>query len=288
MSNKILTGFRPTGRLHLGHYVSCIKPLITMVERGEISWDDVTFLIADYHALIDKPDLNKSVEVYARSKTMEEDLKQVISERIHITIQTGHLSTNAQNYLWCMGHVNLGELLRNHAVKTMKGKQEINMGLLTYPVLMAADCFTYNKVVVGKDQKQHLELARDILKRAYPSNPLPEALIFESTVLPGLDGQKMSKSLNNTIPLVGSIEEIRQCYNSVLTDSKTVDEPKDPDCLLVKYAKVLDVDFTRYVKGGVSNKDFKEALVQQHIKLFGLKSQLRDHVLIEGEITDNE
>lgn len=267
---SVLSGFRPTGALHLGNYAGAIKPLKEYL--GSLPPDnmpEVTLLIADLHALNNY----SQRDVSEFSWLIREDLNRLFkgSKRTSVILQSDDNAFLGSLVLRLLNHVTLGELLRNHATKMVGDKGSVNMGLLLYPVLMAADCAGFDKVVVGKDQKQHMELVRDFLGRI--GEPLPDTLILEANVLPGLDGNKMSKSRGNTIPLYHyeTEEDLRKLYLSIKTDSASVSEPKPADCLLAKYAGVLDLppaELQVFLTGGVSYLDFKQRLYKRHLEVF--------------------
>jgi tryptophanyl-tRNA synthetase len=168
----------------------------------------------------------------------------------------------------------IGLLERAHAFKDAKAKnEEINHGLYAYPVLMAADILIYDshEVPVGKDQKQHLEITRDIAQRfnhLYGETlVVPEARIEEEVAtIPGIDGRKMSKSYHNVLPLFSSGQELRKTVMRIVTDSKTVAEPKDPDTCNVfqifrHFAPKAEQETwaRRYREGGMGYGEIKEA-----------------------------
>jgi tryptophanyl-tRNA synthetase len=172
-------------------------------------------------------------------------------------------------------------LMRAHAFKDAEAKsKDINVGTFDHPMLMAADILLYEPdiVPVGADQKQHVEFARDTAEkfnRLYGETfKLPEARIPETVAtIPGIDGQKMSKSYGNTIPLFGTDEEIHKLCMSIVTDSKGVDEPKDPDTCNVfslhKHFSPRELpDLTRrYREGGIGYRESKE-LLSANIRAF--------------------
>ena len=223
----ILTGIQPSGALHLGNYFGAMKPAIEMQSLGQ-----AVYFIADYHALT--------------SITKADDLR-----RFTFDVAAGFLACGidpaktilfrqsdvpqVQELTWLLSVVTpMGLLERAHSYKdkTAQGA-ETSHGLFAYPVLMAADILLYNSdlVPVGKDQKQHLEIARDIAQkfndRFGPVFKLPEPVIREATaIVPGVDGRKMSKSYNNTIPLFGEEKEIKKAVMGIKTDSTPIEQPK--------------------------------------------------------------
>ena len=239
MDDKIvLTGIKPTGTPHIGNYLGALKPLI------EMSQNHKTYMfIADLHALNAEHDAKKikqhTYEIAALMISMGLNLENTAFFRQSDITEVYQLS----NFL--MNVTPKGLMNRAHSYKAMVEKNTengvdvdagVNMGLYTYPVLMAADILLYNAdvVPVGKDQKQHVEFARDIA--GYFNNmfgetfKLPEPVIGEDAgIIPGLDGRKMSKSYDNTIPLLCESGELKKKIMRIITDSKTPEESKNPD-----------------------------------------------------------
>ena len=237
---RVLTGITTTGTPHLGNYVGAIRPAIA--SSADPGVDSFLFL-ADYHALIKSQDPEQvrqsSREIAATWLALGLDTDKAVfyrqSDIPEITELTWILSCNAAK----------GLMNRAHAYKAAVQANEeagedpdfgITMGLFSYPVLMAADILMFNaeKIPVGKDQIQHVEMARDIAQR-FNHNfadvfTLPEAVVDDSVaVLQGLDGRKMSKSYNNTIPLFLAEKQLRKAINKIRTNLLEPGEPKDPD-----------------------------------------------------------
>jgi tryptophanyl-tRNA synthetase len=239
MDDKIvLTGIKPTGTPHMGNYIGALKPLI------EMSQSHKTFMfIADLHALNAvhnaKEIKQHTYEIAALMIALGLNMENTVLFRQSDIDEIYQLS----NFL--MNVTPKGLMNRAHSYKAIVEKNTeagtdidsgVNMGLYTYPVLMAADILLYNSdiVPVGKDQKQHVEFARDIA--GYFNNiygetfKLPEPVIGEdSGYIPGLDGRKMSKSYDNTIPLFAPSNELKKKIMRIITDSKTPEESKNPD-----------------------------------------------------------
>ena len=227
---RILTGVQPSGIPHLGNYFGAMKQVCALQDRGE------SFLfIADYHALTTSPDpevLRKNVVNLALDFiACGVDLDKTVFFRQSDVPEVCELS-------WILGTVTpVGLLERAHSYKDKLAKGfAANTGLFTYPVLMAADILLYrsNLVPVGKDQKQHLEITRDVaikFNNAYGDIlTIPEGYIPENAaVVPGTDGQKMSKSYGNTSPIFGTEKEIKKAVMNIVTDCKGLEEKKDPD-----------------------------------------------------------
>ena len=230
MSRKVsLTGIKPTGDLHIGNYLAAIREGLKLCEQF-----DCIYFIADLHALTTVRDpkafRRNSYEVTAAWLAFGFDAEK------HIMFRQSDLPLVTE-YAWYLScFTGVGLLNKAHAFKDAQAKnKDVNHGLYAYPVLMAADIMMYDAdvVPVGKDQKQHVELARDMagaVNALYGAETikLPEPLINEDVmVIPGLDGQKMSKSYNNTIPLFCSDKELKKRVLSLVTDSTPLEEPKE-------------------------------------------------------------
>jgi tryptophanyl-tRNA synthetase len=227
---RILSGIQPSGRLHIGNYFGMMRPALELQEKGE-----AYLFIANYHALTTVHDPEA-----LRQQTWDVALDFLACgldpERTAFYRQSD--VPEVQELAWILSNVTpLGLLERCHSYKDKLAKGIApNHGLLAYPVLMAADILIVQSdiVPVGRDQKQHLEVTRDI---AIKFNnhfgeifKIPEAFIVEGmAVVPGLDGQKMSKSYGNTIEIFGEPKQARKRIMSIVTDSKGLEEPKDPD-----------------------------------------------------------
>jgi tryptophanyl-tRNA synthetase len=223
----ILTGIQPSGALHLGNYFGAMLPAIERQEQFQ-----AVYFIADYHALtsISKADdLRRfTFDAAAAFLACGLDPARTILFRQSDVPQVHELA-------WMLSVVTpMGLLERGTSYKDKIAQgAEASHGLFAYPVLMAADILLYNSdlVPVGKDQKQHLEMARDIAQkfndRFGPVFKLPEPIIGEATaIVPGIDGRKMSKSYGNTIPLFGDEKAIKKPVMAIKTDSTPIDQPK--------------------------------------------------------------
>ncbi|MCU7251068.1 tryptophan--tRNA ligase [Pseudomonas koreensis] len=240
---RILTGITTTGTPHLGNYAGAIRPAIVASRDSNA---DSFYFLADYHALIKCDDplrIQRSrLEIAATWLAGGLDVDRVTFYRQSDIPEIPELT-------WLLTCVAAKGLLnRAHAYKASVDKNVetgedpdagITMGLYSYPVLMAADILMFNahKVPVGRDQIQHVEMARDIGQRfnhlfgqGKEFFTMPEALIEESVAtLPGLDGRKMSKSYDNTIPLFSSAKDMKDAISRIVTDSRAPGEAKDPD-----------------------------------------------------------
>jgi len=237
----VLTGITTTGTPHLGNYVGAIRPAIEASKQTNVS---PFYFLADYHALIKCNEPEKvhqsSLEIAATWLALGLDTDNATFYRQSDVPEIMELS-------WMLTCVTAKGLMnRSHAYKAMVAENEaatgsdadkgITMGLFSYPILMAADMliFNANKVPVGKDQIQHIEMARDIASRfnhIYGEHfTLPEAIIDDkASILSGLDGRKMSKSYNNTIPLFEPEKKLKKMINKIKTNSLEPGEAKDPE-----------------------------------------------------------
>ncbi|WP_312171773.1 tryptophan--tRNA ligase [Stutzerimonas kunmingensis] len=282
MTTRILTGITTTGTPHLGNYAGAIRPAI-LASRDAAA--DSFYFLADYHALIKCDDplrIQRSrLEIAATWLACGLDAERVTFYRQSDVPEIPELT-------WLLTCVTAKGLLnRAHAYKASVDKNVENgedpdagvtMGLYSYPVLMAADILMFNahKVPVGRDQIQHVEMARDIAQRfnhlfghGREFFTLPEAVIEEGVAtLPGLDGRKMSKSYDNTIPLFGSAKELKAAIARIVTDSRLPGEPKDPDSshlftLYQAFATVQQQDaFRQELLDGLAWGDAKQRLFE--------------------------
>ena len=237
---RVLTGITTTGTPHLGNYVGAIRPAI-LASRDELS--ESFFFLADYHALIKCRDpaliRQSSKEIAATWLALGLDIEKAIFYR-----QSDIPEISELNWILCCNAAK-GLMNRAHAYKAAVQANEeagedadfaVTMGLFSYPFLMAADILMFNaaKIPVGRDQIQHVEMARDIAQR-FNHNftdvfSLPEAVVDEDgAVLQGTDGRKMSKSYNNTIPLFLAEKSLRKAINKIRTNLLEPGVPKDPD-----------------------------------------------------------
>lgn len=280
MSDKIvLTGIKPTGQVHVGNYIAAIKPALQIAQNSHCS---ALYFVADYHGLTfiqNRESFNElSYGIAATWLALGLDPEKVIFYRQSDVPEIFEFSW----ILSCLAPKGL--MNRAHAYKAVVDKNEqlgldmdtgVNMGLFTYPILMAADIllFQTDEVPVGKDQIQHVEIARD-LAEAFNRNygdtlKLPSYIVDEQTaIIPGLDGRKMSKSYNNTIPLFESAANLKKLISRIKTDSTAPHEPKDPDSssiflLYKEFASAAQVEeFRDKFHSGISWGDAKQELNQ--------------------------
>ncbi|MGA3163176.1 MAG: tryptophan--tRNA ligase [Verrucomicrobiota bacterium] len=274
---RILSGIQPSGALHVGNYFGMMKPAIELQEKGE-----AFYFIANYHSmtsLFDPVERRKNtLDVALDFLACGLDPKKTVffkqSDVPEVTELTWLLST--------VTPMGLLERCTSYKDKLAKGITP-NHGLFAYPVLMAADILIYdsNIVPVGHDQKQHVEVTRDIaikFNEQYGQTfVIPEPQIRdEVAVVPGTDGQKMSKSYNNTIEIFGDEKTTRKKIMSIVMDSRTPQEPK-PDAdknlaiqllKLVASAEVAKDFENRLRAGGLGYGDLKKALFERHWNYF--------------------
>ncbi len=292
---RILSGIQPSGVLHVGNYFGMMKPAIALQDEGE-----ALYFIADYHALtsVRDPDVLRenvrrvAVDFLAAGLDPERAALFKQSDVPQVTELTWILSTVAP----------MGLLERAHSYKDKLARGLAPMvGLFSYPVLMAADILIYDSdiVPVGKDQKQHIEMTRDLAGKMNEQFgqifKLPEPRINpETEVVPGLDGQKMSKSYGNNIDIFGEEKETRKRVMSIVTDSTPVEAPKDPakSTIFQLYSLFASKDEIasmreRFKKGGTGYGDFKKELFEKLWEYFSPMRKRREEILADKLYIDN-
>jgi tryptophanyl-tRNA synthetase len=274
---RILSGIQPSGALHLGNYFGMMRPAIELQEKGE-----ALYFIADYHSMTSLFDaaerLKNSLDVALDFLACGLDPQKSIFFKQSDVPEVTELS-------WILSTLTPMSLLeKGHSFKDKSAKGiPVNHGLFAYPVLMAADILIYdsNVVPVGRDQKQHVEMTRDIaikFNEQYDQTfVIPEPQIRdEVAVVPGTDGQKMSKSYGNTIEIFGEEKAVRKKIMGIQMDSRTPAEPK-PDAdqnLAIQLLKLvapaeIAVDFENRLRaGGLGYGDLKKALFEQYWNYF--------------------
>jgi tryptophanyl-tRNA synthetase len=291
-----------TGRIHIGNYFGALKQFVDLQEQY-----DCFIFIANIHSLTGLPEKDKLVNdtnnlVLDYLAAGLDPKKVVIFKQSDVPAHT--------SLAWIFSNfVTNAYLERAHAFKDAENKKkEVTTGTFIYPVLMASDILLYGTdvVPVGKDQKQHVEYARDIAGKFNHQYEevfkLPKELILEDTgVIPGVDGQKMSKSYGNTIPLSATDEEITKAVMSIATDSKGKDEEKNPDdMVLYQIHKLFNSSSelkTSYSKG-LGYGDAKKMLIADIIsfvtpmrerrKKYEDNPKLVQEILLQGAIRANE
>lgn len=279
MKEVILTGIKPTGTPHIGNYFGMIRPALEFCKGDD---RDFYYFIADYHALTSVKNSDEfkdySYEVAATWLACGLDPDKVVFYRQSDISEIFELS-------WILSCVTTKGLMnRAHAYKAaveqniQSGNPDedagINMGLFNYPILMAADIllFNTNRVPVGLDQKQHVEIARDIAKwfnkkYGYSLVSPKEEIKKEVETIVGLDGRKMSKSYGNTIPLFASEQELHKKIKGITTDSTPPNEPKSTDSYIFQIFKLFAneeelVEVEKSFKEGISWFEAKEKLFE--------------------------
>ncbi len=268
----MLTGIKPTGLPHVGNLLGAIRPALQLANEGL----EAMYFIADYHALTTIHDAKLMAklthEVAATWLAMGLDPERVVFYRQSDIPEIFELSW----VLTCF--TSKGWMNKAHAYKAIVATNDddsgVNMGIYSYPILMAADilAFDIDLVPVGKDQVQHVEIARDIAQRVNHVAGaevlrLPQAKIDDNTaVVPGIDGKKMSKSYDNTIPLFATPKELKKRISQIVTDSTPPEVPKDPDTSTIFqiYRAAATAEDTKQLaerfRAGIGWGDAKQAL----------------------------
>lgn len=267
MKKILVSGVKPSGKIHIGNYFGALKQFVDLQDEYESN-----IFIADYHSLTtisSKEELENNIEELA----VDFLSIGIDPQKVNLFIQSDVPQVTEAAWIFdCI--TSIPYLMRAHAFKDAEAKnKEINVGVFNYPILMAADILLQKAdvVPVGKDQKQHIEIARDIalkMNRTYGTKiKLPDPIIIENTeTVIGTDGQKMSKSYKNTIPMFSSKEEIEKIVMTIPTDSKGEKEPKDIDSIIFKINSLfLDESSIQNLKdkyiSGISYKDAKKDLI---------------------------
>jgi tryptophanyl-tRNA synthetase len=267
---RVLSGIQPSGKLHIGNYFGMMQPMIRHMETA-----DLYVFIVDLHALTSVQDRDR-----LRQGTLEAaaDFLALGLDPDRCTFWVQSDVPEVCELTWMLSVLTpMGLLERCHAFKDKVAKNiPASHGLFSYPVLMAADILLYQSQVVpvGKDQKQHVEVARDIAIRfnnAFGETfVIPEPEINETTaIVPGIDGQKMSKSYDNTIPIFLGEKELRKRVMAIQTDATPVEAPKNPDtCNLYALLKLfapaekMQAVHELYVNGGAAYGYLKQDLFE--------------------------
>jgi tryptophanyl-tRNA synthetase len=284
---RILSGIQPSGTLHLGNYFGMIKPSIELQHRGE-----AFYFIADLHALTSVRDAGE----------LSENIRSVAIDFLACGLDPRRACFFRQSQVpavtelaWILSTLTpMGLLERCHSYKDKLGRGIApSHGLFAYPVLMAADILIYDSdvVPVGRDQKQHIEVTRDLVikfNETYgPTLKLPEPSIRdEAAVVPGLDGEKMSKSYGNAIGIFEGESQMRKKIMSLKTDSTPVEAPKaaENSTILALYKLVADpTDYAQmesdFRAGGVGYGDFKKRLFAALWEYFAPMRERRQNIL---------
>ncbi len=267
---RILSGIQPSGKLHVGNYFGMMKPVLELQLQGE-----AYIFIATYHALttVDDPEV---LRTYTRDVALDFLACGLDPQKTAFYRQSDVPEITELTWLLsCLTPMGLLERCHSFKDKTARGIAASH-GLFSYPVLMAADILAVQSdcVPVGRDQKQHVEVTRDLAQKFNnqygPIFKIPEVAIRdEVATVPGVDGQKMSKSYNNTIEMFGSAKERKKRIMRMVTDSKGLEDPKDPDtCNIFALYRLLATPeeqtalATAYRAGGMGYGDAKKALAE--------------------------
>ncbi|MBX9906359.1 tryptophan--tRNA ligase [Patescibacteria group bacterium] len=266
-AQRLLTGIKPTGAIHVGNYFGAMRQIITLLEE----YDSYVF-IADYHAL----------NQVQNAEEMQSNVLEITKAYLAVGLDPEKITLFRQSDVpvhteltWIFNTITpMATLELAHAYKdALANGRASNVGLFDYPVLMAADILLYDAAIVpvGSDQRQHVEIAREIGRKFNNSFGetfvLPKEVIQDATgIVPGTDGRKMSKSYNNTIGLFDTEAATTKACMSIVTDSKGATEPKDPEtCNVFALHKLFSTDSladieSRYRAGTISYKESKEML----------------------------
>src|SRR6266545_2560266 len=297
---RILSGIQPSGVLHIGNYFGMMKPAIALQAEGE-----ALYFIADYHALTSVRD----------PEALRENCRRVALDFLACGLDPERATLfrhsdvpQVTELAWILSTVapmGLLERATSYKDKLARG-MSANVGLFSYPILMAADILIYDSdvVPVGKDQKQHIEITRDLavkMNETFGSEPdgqifkLPEPRIQPATeVVPGIDGQKMSKSYGNNIDIFGDEKETRKRVMSIVTDSTPVEAPKDPErsTIVQLYSLFGSKDELanmkeQFKKGGTGYGDFKKELFEKLWGYFAPMRKRREEILRDKSYINN-
>lgn len=273
---RVLSGIQPTGRLHIGNYFGAIRQHLQLQNEH-----DCFYFIADYHALTSNPS-PADVAKHSLSVAMDYISLGLNTEKTVFWRQSDVPEVTELTWLLsCVTPMGLLQRCTSYKDKVAQGLSP-NHGLFAYPVLQAADILIYESdiVPVGADQKQHIEVARDIAIRFNNSYgeifTIPREYIIESVaVVPGIDGRKMSKSYGNTIEIFEPEKSVRKKIMQIVTDSTPVEEPKDPNkcnvfalLKLVASPEELNEWENRYHSGGMGYSEAKKRLAELMIEYF--------------------
>ncbi len=291
----ILSGIQPSGDLHLGNYFGAIRQYLEFLRGGHRCF----YFLANYHALTSIRDRARLLEL-TRSTAADYLALGLDPERCSIYRQSD--VPEVCELQWILTTVTpMGLLERCHAYKDKIAQGlSADHGLFAYPVLQAADILIVraNRVPVGQDQKQHVEVTRDIAQ--YFNNTYGEVLTIpepfipqEVAVVPGRDGRKMSKSYGNTIELFAPDIEVRSQIFSITTDSAAVAEPKDPDksnlfAILKLFCTVEETEAwaDRFRRGGLSYREVKQAILDAFMRQFGAARARRRELEQQPEMVE--
>ena len=300
MAERVLTGIKPTGSPHVGNLLGAIRPALQLADRGAGGEVDAMYFIADYHALTSVQDAARLAhltrEVAATWLAFGLDPDRVTFYRQSDVPEIFELA-------WVLAcFTSKGWMNKAHAYKAAVAAAKtddpdagIGMGLYLYPILMAADilAFDVDLVPVGKDQVQHIEIARDIAQRinhvcGREILRLPRPKIDEATaIVPGIDGRKMSKSYDNTLPLFATPKQLAKQVGRIVTDSTPPEAPKDPETSIIFqiYRAVATPDEVRALaerfRAGIGWGEAKKLLAERLLAETGAAATRYDALMAE-------
>ena len=286
---RFLTGLQPSGQLHIGNYFGAIEPAVRLQEKGE-----AFYFIANYHAMTTMESAEKLRE-NTRGLAVDFLACGLDPEKAVFFAQSAVPEVN--ELAWILSTLcPMGLLERCHSYKDKVAKGfAASHALFAYPALMAADILLYDSdaVPVGKDQKQHLEVTRDLAGKINDTFgegllKMPEAIISETTaVVPGLDGQKMSKSYGNTLPIFGEEKPLRKLINKkIVTDATPLEDPKPTEgSIILAIYKLFatqeqyDEMVSAHQRGGVGYGQFKKDVFEAYWEYFRSAREKREWIV---------
>lgn len=295
MKKILLSGVKPTGRPHIGNYFGAMKQYVALQNE----YQSFVF-VADLHALTT---LHNPSELIRNTLDVAIDYLAIGLDPNKTTLFKQSDVPQVTELTWIFNCISaMSYLMRSHAYKdAVQNAKEVSVGTFDYPMLMAADILIADAdlVPVGQDQKQHVEYARDTAEKFNylfgQTFKLPSALILDSVkTVPGTDGRKMSKSYNNTIDLFAGDREIESAVMKIPTDSRSINEPKDPAKstlfslleLFVESARISQLR-ERYTSGGLGYKETKDILIEEMKRLISpLRERRADIATDKKKIAD--
>jgi len=293
---RILTGLQPSGKLHVGNYFGAMEPAVNLQKQGE-----TFYFIANYHAMTT---VKNPRELRDLTRELAVDFLACGLDPEQSTVFLQSAVPEVNELAWILSTVcPVSQLEKAHSYKDKIAHGfSPSHGLFAYPVLMAADILLYDSelVPVGKDQKQHLEITRDLagkINEAFGPDTLvvPEPMIREASgVVPGTDGQKMSKSYGNTVPLFADPAEVKKIImKKLVTDATPLEspKPKENSTLLALYHLIagapevaaMEADYDR---GGIGYGDFKKRLLEAYLERFEPMRARREEILADPGYVD--
>ena len=290
MKKRILSGAQPSGQLHIGNYFGMIERMIQFQNESELFC-----FVANYHSMTS---INDKVKLEANTREAFIDLLALGIDPDQSTFWVQSHVPEVTELAWILSNfASVGLMQRSTSYKDkIANGLKPNMGLFSYPILMASDILLFQSeiVPVGKDQKQHLEMTRDIAIKFNNSFgeifTIPEIEIDKSNdIVIGIDNQKMSKSYNNTIPIFADNDTIKDQVMNIVTDSAGLNEPKDKHTPLFKiYSLFLNDESKkeladRYDTPGLKYMDIKNELIETIISFFELQRSKREQLLANSD-----